>query len=254
MSKLNPPWTRDELILALDLYFRANPAQTTADDKLIVELSRTLNTLPFHPASDRHPNFRNPTGVFMTLCTFLKFDPSYHGKGLKGADRLGRQIWDQFSVDRTLLATTAQAILSAARCLHDQTSALTSLEEMETFPEGSVVLRLHLVRERNPSLTRRKRLEVIQKNGCLACEACGFNFATTYGTLGNNFAECHHRAPLSALNTQRHSRTSDLAIVCANCHRMLHRARPWLRVDELSKVIAQSRGLPITPPMTQARI
>jgi hypothetical protein len=29
-----------------------------------------------------------------------------------------------------------------------------------------------------------------------------------------------------------------LARVCANCHRMIHRRRPWLRVGELSDLVA----------------
>jgi putative restriction endonuclease len=29
------------------------------------------------------------------------------------------------------------------------------------------------------------------------------------------------------------TRLEDLALLCANCHRMIHRASPWLSVEEL---------------------
>jgi 5-methylcytosine-specific restriction protein A len=46
-----------------------------------------------------------------------------------------------------------------------------------------------------------------------------------YGELGEGFAECHHRTPLGELTGKTRTRLADLAIVCANCHRILHRKR-----------------------------
>jgi len=61
----NPPWSRDELILALELYFRVEPTHTSEKNPEIVELSRILNSLPIHIGTDKNPNFRNPNGVYM---------------------------------------------------------------------------------------------------------------------------------------------------------------------------------------------
>lgn len=41
----NPPWTRDELILVLDLYFRLGRRQADATDPEVVALSDTLRRL-----------------------------------------------------------------------------------------------------------------------------------------------------------------------------------------------------------------
>lgn len=41
----NPKWTRDELILALDLYFRCSPSKTYKDRPEIIILSDVLNAL-----------------------------------------------------------------------------------------------------------------------------------------------------------------------------------------------------------------
>lgn len=235
----NPPWTRDELILALDLYFRVNPNKITAEYRAIRDLSSILNSLPFHPVSEHRRAFRNPVGVHMTLCTFLRFDPDYDGKVLTGSS-LGREVWDEFANDRVRLAGIAKAIRLSATNLAVHRYLLDE-DDGDEFPEGRVLGQLHRLRERNPALVKRKKEQVLQENGCLACEACGFDFQKVYGPLGVGFAECHHRRPLSELPGTRISRIADLAIACANCHRMLHRARPWMSVEGLSRLINARR-------------
>ena len=32
------------------------------------------------------------------------------------------------------------------------------------------------------------------------------------------------------------TKIEEIAIVCSNCHRMLHRKRPWLKIDELKNI------------------
>jgi len=59
----NPKWTRDELILALDLYFRCPPNKTNKDNPEIIALSELLNSLPIHPQKAAYGKFRNPNGV-----------------------------------------------------------------------------------------------------------------------------------------------------------------------------------------------
>lgn len=80
-------------------------------------------------------------------------------------------------------------------------------------------------------------VSVLKKKGQLVCEACGFNFETVYGKLGEGFAECYHQVALSSLGRVAATKLSDLAIVCSNCHKMLHRKRPWMTIDELRRII-----------------
>ena len=61
------------------------------------------------------------------------------------------------------------------------------------------------------------------------------DLSKTYGDLGEGFIECHHKVPVSELKPGAKTKLSDLAVLCANCHRMLHRRRPWLSVDELRR-------------------
>lgn len=48
MAERNPPWERDELILALDLYFQHKPTSISKAHATVVELSNILNQLPIH--------------------------------------------------------------------------------------------------------------------------------------------------------------------------------------------------------------
>jgi 5-methylcytosine-specific restriction protein A len=176
----------------------------------------------------------------MKLCNFLRFDPDYKGKGLDRGGKLEESIWNEFSGDRVLLSSIAASILQGMNEVPPPADNFAVLiEDEETFPEGSVLSRLHKRRERNPLLVRKKKSKVLQETGALACEVCGFDFQAFYGGLGQGFAECHHRKPLSLLTDSKSTRLSDLAIVCSNCHRMLHRARPWKSVEELSQYLCK---------------
>ncbi len=56
------------------------------------------------------------------------------------------------------------------------------------------------------------------------CECCGFNFCETYGKLGKEYIECHHIKPLADYSKKgEKTEWGDLAVLCANCHRMIHR-------------------------------
>jgi len=75
MPERNPPWARDELILALDLYFRLmGPDKLPHGKPEVVELSRILKSLPIHTERPDLARFRNTSGVYMKLSNFLSLD------------------------------------------------------------------------------------------------------------------------------------------------------------------------------------
>ena len=111
MAPRNPPWQRDELILALDLYFRHNPSHISSSHPEVIELSHTLNSLPIHRDKPDGVRFRNPNGVYMKMCNYLRLDPSYQGKGLERGGKLEEEIWLEFADDRELLRKVAQGIV-----------------------------------------------------------------------------------------------------------------------------------------------
>lgn len=106
------------------------------------------------------------------------------------------------------------------------------------FIEGKKKLRQHIYRERNPKVIRMAKEQFKQdNNGRLFCEICGFDFYKTYGDIGEDFIEGHHTIPVSELEEGHKTRVEDIAIVCSNCHRMLHRRRPWLKKEALINLI-----------------
>lgn len=105
--------------------------------------------------------------------------------------------------------------------------------------EGSAVMRSHLAIERDRRLVVAKRSTVLHRDGRLACEVCGVDFLEMYGERGRNFCEVHHRFPLGGQQGARMTRLGDLAILCANCHRMIHR-EPFVSVDELRAALCSA--------------
>lgn len=91
--------------------------------------------------------------------------------------------------------------------------------------EGDKIIREHIKQEltrRNSKIVQLAKTQALNaNNGRIKCECCKFDFLKTYGQIGFNFIECHHKIHIST--GERITRIEDLALVCSNCHRMLHR-------------------------------
>ncbi len=104
-----------------------------------------------------------------------------------------------------------------------------------TKTEGGIKVRILKSIERSPRL-RQKALEI---HG-YKCQACNFDFEIAYGSWGKEFAEVHHIKPLAELKGEKYKTNpkNDLAVLCSNCHRMIHRKHGiTLSIDELKKKI-----------------
>ena len=158
----------------------------------------------------------------------LKFisDDTLDSQTLRGVQRItpeSGQLLEQ------LLETRGQADLSTA-----------AAEPSETvFTEGSLSLRKHLHRERDPAAIAAKRRQVLAATGRLACSVCGFDFHQFYGKHGAEFCEVHHIRPFSQTTGEVQTTLADLAVVCANCHRMLHR-EPFQTLEQLKSKIRKA--------------
>jgi 5-methylcytosine-specific restriction protein A len=189
----NPPWERDELILALDLYFRHRPSELSQSHEEVLRLSKILRALPIHQHRPDTVRFRNANGVYMKLGNFLQFDPAYQGTGLRQGGKRDEQVWKDFADKPDLLRKTAQAIIDGM----DQCVESPMVDEDEDgFPEGRVLYRLHRQRERNRELVAKAKRRA-EAEGRLCCIVCGFDFHQEYGEIGKGFIECHHTVPVS---------------------------------------------------------
>lgn len=236
-AKRDPKWARDEIILALNLYFKVDINKLSKHEEAIVQLSELLQKLNIYKPEQRTSKFRNPNGVHMKLINFYNIE--HPGKGLKNTSELDRQIYAEFFNNKVELETIANKIIETVSC----NKQIEAEYENEGFFEGEVLEKQHKYKERNPKATKAKKASVLKKQGYLQCEVCGFIFENTYGELGKDYIECHHIVPLSEIDVQRETKISDLALVCANCHRMLHRKKPLLSIQDLKKIISSNSDI-----------
>lgn len=115
-------------------------------------------------------------------------------------------------------------------------------DDESAFPEGGDKFELHHGRERDSAITRKAKRLRLAKTGKLECEVCDFDFSSAFGPHGEGFIEAHHRVPVSELDGTKRTKIRDLALVCSNCHRMLHRGRPLPTVEDLRILRQSGRG------------
>ena len=161
-------------------------------------------------------------------------------------------IWNEFANDLPRLQTVAWAIRSSAMTIRYQQATSHNRcracavpkadEDEEAYPEGRIIYRVHRSRERNSTLVEQKKQKALKAFHALRCEVCGFAYEEKYGELGRGFIECHHNTPVSHMRPDQKTRTGDLALVCADCHRMLHRGGELLTVDALRRIARGSQG------------
>lgn len=171
------------------------------------------DVIPFSTKGGSH-------GLGYSLQSFLKSHP-----GIITLERLQKNIWEIFF-------DTSKPVKIKLSMSAEDTEVL-----QEEFPEGKIIETLHKRRERSFKVVRQKKQQALQRNGCLKCEVCEFSFLDKYGKVGQDFIEAHHIIPLSELVFGATTKTDDLALVCSNCHRMLHKIRPWLTIEQLKKMM-----------------
>lgn len=114
---------------------------------------------------------------------------------------------------------------------------LPDIDRDNSANEGNPRLVAHLRRERNQTIVKAKKKEVFKKTGCLSCEVCGFDFAKVYGSYGDEFCEVHHLKQLSKADGIVKTELKDLAVVCSNCHRIIHLKNPMHSILALKKAV-----------------
>lgn len=116
-------WTRDELLIALNLYHKLNFGQFHARQPVIVDLAKELG--------------RTPGSVAMKLCNFASLDPvqKLRGiKGLSGASRTDQSVWTEYHLDINEAAPASEDGLRRLFRVADD-------EEVEVDPSAGVRVR-----------------------------------------------------------------------------------------------------------------
>lgn len=233
-------WLPEEAIFALELYLQnpASPPAKNSDE--VINLSNFLRDLaPWlnHVVTDE---YRNPNGVYMKMMNFRRLDPTSIGQGKVGLSRGAKGeevIWDKYYSHRHQLALDCEAIRNAVMLTppgHEVDSFGIQSAEAE---QGRVFTRLHRMRERDRSIIEKKKKQVKAEGKSLCCEGCGFDYSKTYGERGEDFIVIHHLSPLHTITQTVVTRLEDLALVCSNCHDMIHRRKKWLTMQELRDLL-----------------
>jgi len=96
--------------------------------------------------------------------------------------------------------------------------------------EGEIIVTEAAFRSRNAAL-----IEAKKRNSDYKCEVCGFNFSDKYGKLGHDYIIAHHLVPLASRKGISKTTLDDIALLCANCHAMVHTTQPPLTIEKLKK-------------------
>ena len=237
-SNKEPNWQRDELILACDLVRENNWKELRSTDSRVVDLSRLLQLLPIHPLETRGTRFRSVGSVALKTSNIATIHPTYSGSTTHGGaldEIVLRDFISRESEMQDAAKMIRDGILSGSLALDP--GDINDIDELDNAPEGRLLQRRHFARERSRSLRDKKIAHHLLTNDRLECSTCGFDFGATFGSHGNGYIECHHVVPLHASGETR-TRLNDLILLCANCHRMIHRRSPWLTPDQLRDLIA----------------
>ena len=88
-------WKENELLLALHLYCRLPFGKLHQSNPDVIQIAQVIG--------------RTPSAVAMKACNFASLDPALSQKGLAGASKADRALWDAFMNDSTAIAEQAEA-------------------------------------------------------------------------------------------------------------------------------------------------
>lgn len=114
-----------------------------------------------------------------------------------------------------------EALIQAETSSEVSNTTVEGDEPPEMAYEDATRFRMHKRIERNASLAK-----AVKKHHGYTCQVCDTNFAERYGEIGKDYIEAHHLKPLASLKGTKVAMNpaKDFAVLCANCHRMIHRS------------------------------
>lgn len=114
-------WQEDELLLTLHLYCRTSFGKLHKTNPDIIQLANVIG--------------RSPSAVAMKACNFASLDPALKQKGLTGASKADRSLWDSFMQNSTEIAEKAEALYES-RISNPEPVAPTYEIKEPKFPTG----------------------------------------------------------------------------------------------------------------------
>lgn len=141
----------------------------------------------------------------------------YPAENIPNTEQLRADLFDYLNLYEELAYNDSQI---------DENTELDAVERKQ--------YRLHYRIERNSLIAKK-----VKKYKGYKCEACGFDFKSKYGEVGNHFIEAHHLKPVSTLDIgmTKINIKDDFAVLCSNCHSMIHKLEDPSNLKDLKNRI-----------------
>ena len=146
-------WTRDELLLAINLYCKLTFGQMHSRNPAIIELAGLLN--------------RTPSSIALKLVNFASLDPSLTQAGMSNASQLDRRVWNEFYADWSGKVYESEKLLAEAHHTTLEEIAV-EYEPLPPVPVGRV--KEQLVKVRVNQQFFRKAIMAAYDNTCCITE------------------------------------------------------------------------------------
>lgn len=145
---------------------------------------------------------------------------------------LSKMYWDSQSSGITIPDDVAEALEEEWALLLKQPPRILPPTEPSAI-EGTMTETMRYVRGRSRHL---REHALAAANG--VCCVCGTDYSKLLGGKGVRVLQAHHRRQLAASDAPRVTKLSDLAVVCANCHSLIHmNLKRALGVEELRQML-----------------
>jgi len=119
----NRLWTRDELIIAFNLYCKIPFGKIDEDNPVVIALAKVLG--------------RTPGSLSWKLANFARLDPAIQARNRKGASHGSKgevDVWEEFNNNWDSLAFESERLL--ANLTHQSVEEMNGLDEDELPKEG----------------------------------------------------------------------------------------------------------------------
>ncbi len=189
------------------------------------------NEIPYHRASYRYFLIINgkeyPPKYVISIANKIKKGTEWHPSKFNAVEAKNYFINNGYTI----------RIAKSGKIL----STISDEDEENNFSEGKEKFRLHRSYERNAKVSKLAKEKILNATGELRCEVCEFSFLESYGQLGSGYIEAHHKIPVSQLGNKGKTKVEDIALLCSNCHKIIHRSNPMISIEKLKIIINKKK-------------
>lgn len=145
-------WTREELIIAFNLYCKISFSKTVKTNPQVIAVANLIG--------------RTPSSVAFKLGNFGSFDPELKKRGIVGlrnAGKLDKEIWDEFNADWENLAYESELLISKRNNRQIEEDFQIEMPEIPIGKEKERIVRTRV----NQSFFRASILSLYNQKCCI---------------------------------------------------------------------------------------